>query len=94
MLFAITCVDKPDHAQVRAANRPDHLAFLKGQGDRVVLAGPTQTDDGDHMTGSLIVIEAPDRAAAEAFCAADPYTKAGLFDSVTVRRWKQVLPPL
>jgi uncharacterized protein YciI len=29
-------------------------------------------------------------AAAEAWAAADPYAKAGLFESVTIRAWKKV----
>jgi uncharacterized protein YciI len=37
-------------------------------------------------------MEFPDRAAAEAFAAGDPYRKAGLFESVIIRRWKKVLP--
>ena len=30
-----------------------------------------------------------DRAVAERFIAGDPYTKAGLFQSVTVTRWRK-----
>ncbi|HZL00727.1 MAG TPA: YciI family protein [Caulobacteraceae bacterium] len=33
-------------------------------------------------------MEAADLAAAEAFSAADPYTLAGLFESVDIRPWK------
>ena len=42
------------------------------------------------MTGSLLVIEADDIAAARAFAAADPYAKAGLFASVDIRPWKWI----
>ena len=40
----------------------------------------------------MLVIDVADRAAAEAFAAADPYAKAGLFESTRVMRWKQVIP--
>jgi uncharacterized protein len=56
----------------------------------VFLAGPFLDDDGD-MTGSLIILELPDMAAAEAWAAADPYALAGLFESVTIREWKKVI---
>ncbi|MEM7225314.1 MAG: YciI family protein [Pseudomonadota bacterium] len=92
MLFMIYCVDKPNHGEVRAANRPDHLDYLKAQGDKLVAAGPTPSDDGSAVTGSLIIMEMADRAAAEAFAAADPYAQAGLFESVTIKPWKKVLP--
>ena len=43
------------------------------------------------MTGSLIVLEVPDIAAARAWAEADPYAKAGLFDSVSIREWRKVI---
>jgi hypothetical protein len=51
-----------------------------------------QSDDGNSMTGSLLIMDFPDRAAVEAFAAGDPYAAAGLFESVVIRRWKKVLP--
>jgi len=56
------------------------------------MAGPTLTEDGEAMTGSLIVIDRDDLAAAEAWAAGDPYAKAGLFESVVIRPFKQVFP--
>jgi hypothetical protein len=44
------------------------------------------------MTGSLLIIDFADRKAAEDFAANDPYNKAGLFESVIIRRWKKVIP--
>ncbi len=92
MLFMIFCVDKPDHAALRAATRPAHLAYAKGLGDALRLAGPTTTADGAGMTGSLLLIEAADLAAAQAIVANDPYVKAGLFETALVRPWRQVVP--
>ena len=90
--FVIFCIDKPGHTQVRMDNRPDHLEFLKASKDMIVTAGPMQSDDGESMIGSMLVLDVADRAAAEAFAAADPYAKAGLFESTRVMRWKQVIP--
>jgi uncharacterized protein YciI len=92
MLYMIHCVDKPGHQDLRAANRPAHVAYLKSFGDKLVAAGPTETDDGAAMTGSLIILDCDKRADAEAFCRNDPYAKAGLFERVEVSRWKRVLP--
>lgn len=88
MLFALTCLDKPGALQIRLDNRPAHLEFLNASG-KVVFAGPFI--EADKPVGSLVVIEAADRAAAEAFAAADPYAQAGLFDSVTIREWRKVI---
>lgn len=92
MNFALTCIDKAGHSQVRADNRPAHLDYLKANLDRLMIAGPLLADDGVTVQGSLLVIEAADRAAAEAFAAGDPYAKAGLFASVTIKAFKKVLP--
>lgn len=92
MQFVLYCVDKPDHAQVRADNRPDHLDYLKSKLDQIVIAGPLLAEDGERVRGSLLVIEVADRAGAEAFAAGDPYAKAGLFESVTIEGYRKVLP--
>lgn len=92
MLFAIQCVDKPGHAHLRAANRAAHLTYLDGFASYIVLAGPTLTDDGQGMTGSVLIMDFPDARAAEAFAAGDPYRKAGLFESATVKPFRKVYP--
>jgi uncharacterized protein YciI len=92
MLFALICHDKPDHLAVRMENRPAHLDHLKSLGERLHAAGPLLGDDGETPVGSLVVIEADSQADAETFAAADPYAQAGLFESVTIKPWKKVLP--
>lgn len=88
MLFALLCKDKPGSLQVRLDTRPEHVAFLEGlNGEKkLALAGPFLDADGK-PNGSLVVVEAPDMTAAKALSAADPYAKAGLFESVEIRPW-------
>ena len=92
MNFVLHCVDKADHGHVRTENRPAHLEYLKQNGRILRLAGPMTSDDGQSMIGSLLIIEVPDRAAAEAFAAGDPYAKAGLFETVSITAFKKVVP--
>tara|TARA_R110002050_G_scaffold102235_1_gene210728 strand:- start:435 stop:719 length:285 start_codon:yes stop_codon:yes gene_type:complete len=92
MHFVIYCLDKADHAHVRAENRPAHVEFLKAHADKIVAAGPLLSDDGEGMIGSTLILEFDDRAEAESWAAADPYAKAGLFQSVDIRPWKKVFP--
>lgn len=87
MLYALICTDKPDSLAIRQTNRPEHLAYLEGLGDRLVLAGPFIDADSQAMTGSLIVIEAPSLEAAQEIATGDPFAKAGLFASVEIRPW-------
>jgi uncharacterized protein len=91
MYFAFICTDKPDGLPIRKANRPEHLAYLQGLGETLILAGPFTAEDGETMTGSLVVVEAPSLGAAQAIAEADPFAKAGLFASVDIRPWKLTL---
>lgn len=92
MLFAITCLDKPDSGHIRMENRPAHLDFAKAAGDRLKMGGPLLSDDGERMIGSMLVVDAADRAELGAWLEQDPYAKAGLFESVTIRPFKWLLP--
>jgi uncharacterized protein YciI len=92
MHFVIHCTDRPDSADVRAANRRAHLAHLERYASSILAGGPLLGEDGASPVGSLLVMEFPDRAAAERFAADDPYAKAGLFAVVTITPWRQTYP--
>lgn len=92
MYFAIICTDKPGRTALRSEVRPQHLDYLAKYKEKVFAVGPLQSDDGEAMIGSILILDFPDRAAAEAFAADDPYARAGLFESIVIRRWKKVLP--
>ncbi len=89
MRFALICHDKPGALPLRLENRAAHLAHIEATGV-VEMAGPFLDAQGQ-MTGSLIVLSVDSLQAAHDWAAADPYAKAGLFDSVTVTEWKKVV---
>ena len=89
MRFALICTDKVDHLEVRKANRDAHLAHIASSGV-VEMAGPFLNDKGE-MSGSLVILEVGSKAEAEAWAAADPYAKAGLFAKVRIEEWKKVI---
>lgn len=85
MYFVIYAKDKPNHTDVRAANRPDHVAWLKANNFHV--AGPLLAQDGETMIGSMLILEANSKADATALIKNDPYAKAGLFDTVELHAY-------
>lgn len=85
--FFAVCTDKPDSVALRMATRPTHLEFLAEQASAFPIAGPFVNDAGDPI-GSMLVVQADDKAAAEALLARDPYAQAGLFASVDVHPWR------
>lgn len=89
MLFAIICTDRPGSLDLRMATRAQHLAFLELNKAAIQFGGPQLDSDGKPC-GSLILLEAEDRASAEGFAAADPYAKVDLFESVVVRPLRTV----
>ena len=87
MLFAIHALDGEGGVQKRLVHGDAHRAHIADAGSygvKIVISGPLVKDDGETMIGSLIVIEAPNREAAERFNANDPYRLAGVFEKVTI----------
>ena len=90
MLFSIHALDKPGIADKRKAVHGDHIAHLKAAGNfgvTITVGGPLVSDDGAGPAGSLIVVEAPDRATADKFAHADPFYKNGIWAKVDVTRF-------
>ncbi|WP_417534592.1 YciI family protein [Marinobacterium stanieri] len=99
MYYAIMAEDAPGTHDKRMAARPDHLARLeelKQQG-RLLIAGPHPAIDSEDpgpagFTGSLVVAEFASLEDAKAWADADPYISAGVYQKVTVKPYKKVLP--
>ena len=89
MRVALICIDKPGSLEIRKASRDAHLKHIADSGV-VEMAGPFLSVEGE-MCGSLIVMAVADMQAARDWAAADPYAKAGLFQSVDIREWKKVI---
>ncbi|RDC74776.1 YciI family protein [Rhodovulum sp. 12E13] len=89
MKVVLICRDKPGAHDIRAANRDAHLAYAAETG-AVWMGGPF-LDEAGNMTGSLIILEIESLEAAKAWSAADPYVRAGLFESVTIDAWKKTV---
>jgi uncharacterized protein len=92
MLFVSIGIDKADGATLRSAKVSEHLDYLHGTG-AVKVAGPFTNDKGA-MIGSLLIIEAANKAAAEAWVANEPFTKAGLFARSELYPWFTVMNSL
>lgn len=90
-LFAIHCLDKPDAGALRTETRPAHLTYLEGFDRSLFAAGALLGLDGAPI-GSLLILDCADRKAAYAFAAADPYSLAGLFQSVAITAWRRLYP--
>lgn len=91
MLYVIDCKDKSEALQIRLDTRAAHLAYLEQYSDQLVMAGPFLCPKGN-MIGSMLIMAFDTPQEVATFCAKDPYSLAGLFESVAIRPWKKTMP--
>jgi len=99
VLYAIIGHDNEQSLEKRLAARPDHLQRLETlkQEGRLLLAGPFPAIDSEDpgpagFSGSLIVAEFESLEEARAWADKDPYVTAGIYESVSIKPFKKVLP--
>ncbi|MFC3120220.1 YciI family protein [Agaribacter flavus] len=99
MFYVIYAEDKENSLAARKSARPAHLErllALKEQG-RLLVSGPTPAieaeDPGEAgFTGSVIIAEFASQSDAEQWAEQDPYVAAGVYEKVTIKPFKYVLP--
>ena len=99
MWYSIVSEDVENSLALRSQARPQHLARLadlKEQG-RLLVAGPHPAIDNVEpgeagFTGSLIIAEFNSLGDAQRWADSDPYMAAGVYQAVTVKPFKKVLP--
>ncbi len=89
MLYIVYQIDGPDSPEIRAATRDAHFKYLDEHEDILVLGGAMLADDGKTRTGSVLIINAENLAAAEAFSENEPFRRAGLFERVEINRMRR-----
>ncbi len=89
MPYLVDATDKPNSGALRQDVRPTHLEYLTSQKHLLLAAGAKLSDDGATAFGSAYILDTDDRAVAQAFIDGDPFSKAGLFTSVTITRWRK-----
>jgi uncharacterized protein YciI len=89
MPFIIETWDKPGHASMRIRERGVHLAYLDTNKSLLLVCGAKLEDDGSNAGGGLYVVDLDTREEAERFIASDPFALAGLFERVTITRWRK-----
>lgn len=99
MYYMIYATDKPGTLERRLAARPEHLKRLEAlkQDGRLFAAGPLPAIDSPDpgnagFTGSLVIAEFDALDEAKKWAHDDPYISAGVYDTVTVKPYKIVLP--
>jgi uncharacterized protein len=85
--FLIIGHGQPDASEQRGS-LPLRQRFLEDHRDQIIVSGLLLSDDDGAWVGGILLAEAPDRVAAEALAASDPFAQAGLYLSVEIHRWR------
>ena len=91
MLYTILCTLRVGVGPELKRRRLDHYDFLRRERGQIVEGGPLLGPDGAPAAMLLVVNGASPEAARE-FIASEPYHAAGLFESVSIQPWRQVIP--
>ncbi len=89
MLYIIYQIDGSDSPDIRAATRAEHFKYLDEHDDILVLGGAMLAEDGKTRTGSVLIVNVEDLAAAEAFSENEPFRRAGLFARVEINHMRR-----
>jgi uncharacterized protein YciI len=84
MHVIVHCLDRPGATADRLAHYEDHKTYLATAPVRMLISGPLLADDGSTMIGSFFLFEAESKDEVAAFNAADPFSKAGIWETVAI----------
>ena len=77
-----------DTASLFAAHLNDHEKYFAEYGDNFIFRGPIRSADGVYNIGTALLLELPDKAAAEKFWDNEPFVANGGYqDDSRIHRW-------
>jgi uncharacterized protein YciI len=79
--------DKAGQASARAATLAAQKDYATTLGERLIGYGHIVSDDASQTLATTWFVQLDDRAAAEAFIANDPLSRAGVYEKTDIRRW-------
>ena len=89
--YFVYCRDRPGADPLLEEHAEAHWSFMDRYADTMIARGPTLTPDRISHTGSLHIVDLPDGDAARAFAFEEPYYRAGVYEDVILRRYRNEL---
>ena len=86
MFYSIYIKDRPGSGPERVAAVELHRAYIKARAHKILAAGATFDCSGKVVEGGSYIVEM-ERDEVERFVAEDPFTLAGIRESVTIQPW-------
>lgn len=92
MAYVIETRDKAGSSHIRDEHRTAHWDYLYANEPKLLISGPVYAEDEKTIVGGLIIIDLPNRAAAERFAADDPFARAGLYEWLRIAPFRRGFP--
>lgn len=84
--FHVYCLDAPGAAAIRAANASAHRDYIQAHKHLIYVGGPLMADEDETRVGSYMMLKMASREEVQAFLANEPYSKAGVFETISIRK--------
>ncbi|MFE2872202.1 YciI family protein [Embleya sp. NPDC059259] len=91
MEYLFYCRDRAGTRPLRDELLEAHWSFMDGYAEGMIARGPTFAADGLTVTGSIHIVDLPDADAARVFAFDEPNHRAGVYEDILIRRWRNTL---
>jgi uncharacterized protein YciI len=92
MLTIVRCLYRTGGAEDRLPIRDVHIEYMIANRRWLEQGGALMSADGATVAGMFLVLRHESREQVEAFLAGEPYTQAGLFETVTIELFDRFVP--
>ena len=90
MQFIVKAYDGAGKLEKRMEVRPRHLEGMQAMSEHILCAGGMLDDEGK-MKGSVLIVDFPDRAALDAYIAAEPYVVEHVWEKIEIEQLNVVI---
>lgn len=89
MYYVIHCLDHAGAVEKRLEHYEAHRVYLAAAKIKTLISGPLLADDETTMIGSCFIVEATNLDEVKAFNSQDPFAKAGIWQTVSIRAFNK-----
>jgi uncharacterized protein YciI len=92
MLTVVRCLYRPGGAEDRLPIRDVHIEYMIANRQWLEQGGALMSPDGSTVEGMFLILRHESRSEVQAFLADEPYTRAGLFATLTIESFDRFVP--
>jgi uncharacterized protein len=92
MLTVVRCLYRSGGAEARLPIRDVHIDYMITNRQWLEQGGALMSADGSVVEGMFLILRHGSQQEAEAFLANEPYSQAGLFETVTIESFDRFVP--